>query len=98
PLSSGSSRSDFSQRIRMGKRLHSLSVDKRAMPQLEVDERPDAITALGGSGGVRAQQRVDRVRLEDAALAGAAGQGDGAHGGVPRAARPRGEWTGEPHL
>src|SRR6266446_10312311 len=69
PLSSGSSRSDFSHRMRMGKRLNSFVVDERAVPQFEVDEAPEAIAAVGGAGRVRAQQRVHGVRLEKPALA-----------------------------
>src|SRR5688500_6973678 len=79
PLSSGSSRSDFSQRIRMsgrsgglGERLDAVAVDERAIPELQVHEGPDAIAAFGAAGGVIAQHPVDGGRLEDAALARAA--------------------------
>src|SRR5262245_48522348 len=72
PLSSGSSRSDFSHRMRMRKRLNSFAIDEGAVPQLEVDEAPEAVAAVDRAGGVRAQKLVDGARLEDAALARAA--------------------------
>src|SRR5438034_895241 len=86
-FTAGSSRSDFSHRMRMGKRLNSFVVDERAVPQFEVDEAPEAIAAVGGAGRVRAQQRVDGVRLEKPALARAAIEQDLARDAVPRAAR-----------
>src|SRR6476620_9991065 len=49
PVSSGGSRSDFSHRMRMGQRLHSFVVDVGAVPELEVQQAPDSIAAVGAA-------------------------------------------------
>src|SRR5262245_52184690 len=79
PLSSGSSRSDFSHNIRMGEGLDSFAIDERAVPELEVEERPQPVAAVGAAGRMTTQERVHRGRIDDAALARAAIEEDVAH-------------------
>src|SRR3954470_6580138 len=90
PLSSGSSRSDFSHRMRMGQRLNPFLIDERAVPQLEVEQAPDAIAAFGAAGRVIGEQAVDRLRIENSPLARAAVEEHVARDAVPAAARPVG--------
>src|SRR5215471_1352724 len=91
PLSSGSSRSDFSHRIRMGKRLNPFLIDERAVPEFEVEEAPEAITAVGVTVRVIAQQLIDRSDLEKPPFAGAAVEEHLAYDAVPVAFHPCGE-------
>src|SRR5579872_5064182 len=97
PLSSGSSRSAFSQRIRMGygmrrrQMLHAAAVDECAVPKFEIEEAPDAIARVGASGGMVREQVVDRRGIDHAALAGPPVEQDFPRHVVPAAAHPIGE-------
>src|SRR3954471_6573473 len=68
PLSSGSSRSDFSQSMRIGERLNSFLIDERAVPELEVEEAPETIAGVGASGGMVDEQAFDGCRIDQPAL------------------------------
>src|SRR5215471_19625920 len=98
PLSSGSSRSDFSQSMRMGKRLNPFLIDERSVPELEVEEAPEAISAVGVTQSVIAQQPIDRMDLNKPAFTGAAIEEDLARDAVPAAFHPFGERHRKTHL
>src|SRR3954451_22070231 len=98
PLSSGSSRSDLSQRMRMRKDLNALLVDERPIPEFEVEEAPQAIGAGSAAGRVVVKKRVDSGRIDDAALARSSIEQDVAQDGVPRAAGPHRERNRKAHL
>src|SRR3954467_6091296 len=51
-----------------GQSLHALSVDVRAVPELEIEETPEGIATRGLAGGVRIEKPFDGCRLDDAAL------------------------------
>src|SRR5204863_5498524 len=68
------------------------------MPELEVQEAPDAIAAVRASLGVMAQQAIDRLRIDEAALDRTAVEQHVARNRVPYASRPVGERHGETHL
>src|SRR3954470_11953013 len=69
PLSSGSSRSDFSHRMRMGERLNPFLIDEGAMPEFEVEETPQTVAAFRAAGGVVAQETIDGWWIDESALA-----------------------------
>src|SRR5207249_9217907 len=88
PLSSGSNRSVFNHRMRMGQRLYPFVVDERAVPELEVQEAPDSVAAFGAALGVIAQQAIDGRGIDDAALARARIEEHVARDAVPAATGP----------
>jgi hypothetical protein len=49
--------------------LNPLVVDERAVPQLEVEETPDPIAAVGTAVGVIAKQSIDGRWIDDPAVA-----------------------------
>src|SRR3954462_650513 len=69
PLSSGSSRSDFSHRMRMGERLDSFLVDKGAVPEFEVEQAPQAVAAFRAARRVVDEQSIDGLGIDQPALA-----------------------------
>src|SRR4051812_40224509 len=98
PLSSGSSRSDFSHRMRMGERLNPFLIDEGAMPEFEVEETPQTVTAFRAAGGVVAQETIDGWWIDESALARTAIEEDIANDAVPAGARPAGKWHRETHF
>src|SRR5205823_6199640 len=88
PLSSGSSRSDFNQRMRIGEYLYPFVVDECPMPELQIQEAPDAIAAVSPAGGVIPQEGVDCLGIDDPALARAAVEEHVARDCVPSASGP----------
>src|SRR5262249_36875958 len=92
---------DFSQRMRMGQRLHAVAVDERAIPELEVEKTPKAIAGVGPARRVIADERFDGDGIDHAALTRSAVEEDLADDSVPAgrgAANPSLEWNGEAHL
>jgi len=53
----------------MRERLHAFAIDERPVPELEIHKAPQAIAAVRAPGSVIAEERVDRRRVDDAALA-----------------------------
>src|SRR5438270_1270701 len=49
----------------VGKGLHALPIDERAVPQLQVEKRPDALASVGAAGGVVGEQVMDGLRLDE---------------------------------
>jgi hypothetical protein len=49
--------------------LNPFLVDERAVPELEVQQAPDAIAAFGPAGRVIGQQPFDGRRIDDPPLA-----------------------------
>src|SRR5262252_7871103 len=81
-----------------GERLHALPVDERSVPELEVEEAPDAIAAIGGAGRMLAEQRLDGAWIGEAPFTGAPVEQDLGRDRVPCAAGPAGERHRKTHL
>src|SRR3954468_11356057 len=83
PLSSGSSRSDFSQRMRIGECLNTFLVDECAVPELEVQQAPETVTGVGAAGCVIVEETLDCRAIHEPSLAGSAIEQHVSHDAVP---------------
>src|SRR5688572_18321361 len=76
------------ERARLRECLNAFAVDERAVPELQVHERPDGVTAGPPPGTVLVEQRFDGRRVDQPALAGAAIEQNLARHVVPGTADP----------
>ena len=79
-------------------RLDAAPIDERAIPQLEVDQAPDARRRRPPGPRCAAISRSTRGRVDDAALAAARIEQHVTRDIVPRAAHPHAERHGKAHL
>src|SRR5262249_7642463 len=110
PLSSGSNRSDLSHRIFMvdraphgttrwsGQGLDTLSVDQCSIPELEIEEAPDAIPSVGPASCMVGEETVDPGRIDQSSFARAAIEQHISRHAHPCVTRPAGEGNGKSHL
>src|SRR5215210_9454485 len=79
-------------------RLHALAVDERAIPEFEIQQRPDRVATAAPAGAMIVEQPFDGCRVGDAALARAAVEEDVADHAIPGARRPAGERYRKAHF